>query len=60
MGWACTPQRRSAEVSWLEAGVHLKAVADLLGHSSLSITGHVYRITSDHTAQTTAEGEAGL
>jgi integrase len=40
--------------------VHLKAVADLLGHSSLSITGHVYRITSDHPARTTAEGEAGL
>jgi integrase len=31
--------RHSAAVAWLEAGVHIKAVADLLGHSSISITG---------------------
>jgi integrase len=30
--------RHSAAVAWLEAGVHIKAVADLLGHSSISIT----------------------
>ena len=24
--------RHSAAVAWLEAGVHIKAVADLLGH----------------------------
>ena len=35
----------------------IKTVADLLGHSSISITGHVYGITSDNTAQTTAEVE---
>ena len=28
--------RHSAAVSWLESGVHIKAVADLLGHSSIS------------------------
>ena len=26
-------------MAWLEAGVHIKAVADLLGHSSIAITG---------------------
>ena len=39
--------RHSAAVSWLEAGVHIKAVADMLGHSSISITGD----TSDGTAR---------
>jgi site-specific recombinase XerD len=33
--------RHSAAVGWLEAGVHIKAVADLLGHSSIAITGDV-------------------
>ena len=40
----------SAAVDWLESGVHIKAVADLLGHSSISITGDVYGHTSDDTA----------
>src|ERR1700704_1993559 len=31
--------RHSAAVAWLEAGVHIKAVADLLGHSSIAVTG---------------------
>jgi integrase len=30
--------RHSAAVDWLESGVHIKAVADLLGHSSIAIT----------------------
>jgi integrase len=34
--------RHSAATTWLEAGVHIKAVADLLGHSSISITGDTY------------------
>jgi len=34
--------RHSAAVAWLESGVHIKAVADLLGHSSIAITGDVY------------------
>ena len=43
--------RHSAAVAWLEAGVHIKAVADLLGHSSIAITGDVYGHTSDNTAR---------
>jgi integrase len=52
-------QRHSAAVAWLEAGVHLKAVADLLGHSSIAITGDVYGHTSDDTARAAIEGLAG-
>jgi integrase len=43
--------RHSAAVAWLEAGVHIKAVANLLGHSSIAITGDVYGHTSDDTAR---------
>ena len=43
--------RHSAAVAWLESGVHIKAVADLLGHSSMAITGDVYGHTSDGTAR---------
>jgi integrase len=43
--------RHSAAVAWLESGVHIKAVADLLGHSSIAITGDVYGHTSDDTAR---------
>jgi site-specific recombinase XerD len=32
---------RCAAVAWLEAGVHIKAVADLLGPSSIAITGDI-------------------
>ena len=35
--------RHSAAVAWLEAGV---AVADLLGHSSIAVTGDIYGHTS--------------
>jgi site-specific recombinase XerD len=35
-------QRHSAAVAWLEPGVHIKAVADLLGHSPIAISGDVY------------------
>lgn len=41
----------SAAVAWVEAGVHIKAVADLLGHSSISITGDIYGHTSDATTR---------
>jgi len=43
--------------------VHIKAVADLLGHSSISITGDVYGHTSDETARaamTRLAGRLGL
>jgi integrase len=43
--------RHSAAVAWLEAGTHIKAVADLLGHSSIAVTGDVYGHTSDDTAR---------
>jgi integrase len=51
--------RHSAAVAWLEAGVHIKVVADLLGHSSIAITGDVYGHTSDDTARAAVEGRAG-
>ena len=44
--------RHSAAVAWLEAGVHIKAVADLLGHSSIAITG------GDDTARAAVDGLA--
>ena len=43
--------RHSAAVAWLEAGVHIKALADLLGHSSIAITGDVYGHTTDDIAR---------
>ncbi len=55
--------RHSAAVAWLEAGVHIKAVADLLGHSSISITGDIYGHTSDATTRAAIDGltnELGL
>ncbi|CDO88552.1 hypothetical protein AWC29_28425 [Mycobacterium triplex] len=51
--------RHSAAVAWLESGVHIKAVADLLGHSSISITGDIYGHTSDDTARTAIDGLSG-
>lgn len=48
--------RHSAAVTWLEAGVHTKAVSDLLGHSSIAITGDVYGHTSDDTARAAIAG----
>jgi integrase len=50
--------RHSAAVGWLESGVHIKAVADLLGHSSIAITGDVYGHTSDDTARAAVDGLA--
>lgn len=48
--------RHSAAVRWFERGVHIKAVADLLGHSSIAISGDVYGHTSDDTARTAVDG----
>lgn len=48
--------RHSAAVAWLESGVHIKAAADLLGHSSISITGDLYGHTSDDTARAAVDG----
>lgn len=46
----------SAAVAWLESGVHIKAAADLLGHSSIAITGDLYGHTSDDTARAAVDG----
>jgi site-specific recombinase XerD len=43
-------------VGWLESGVHIKAVADLLGYSSISITGDTYGHTSDTAARGAVDG----
>ena len=48
--------RHSAAVAWLESGVHIKAVADLLGHSSIAVTGDVYGHTSDDAARSAIAG----
>jgi integrase len=47
--------RHSAAVVWLENGVHIKQVADLLGHSSVAITGDVYGHGSDDGARRAIE-----
>lgn len=51
--------RHSAAVGWLESGVHIKAVADLLGHSSIAVTGDTYGHTSDQAARAAIEGRSG-
>ena len=38
--------------------MHIKAVADLLGHSSIAITGDIYGHTSDATTRAAVEGLA--
>jgi integrase len=48
--------RHSAAVQWLESGVHIKAVADLLGHSSIAITGDIYGHASDVATRSAVEG----
>ena len=50
--------RHSAAVAWLESSVHIKAVADLLGHSSIAITGDIYGHTTDDTARAAVDGLA--
>jgi integrase len=39
--------------------VHLKAISDLLGHHSVSITADLYGHTSDETARRAVEGWSG-
>ncbi len=48
------PDRR-----WLLSPQRIKAVADLLGHSSISITGDIYGHTSDDTARAAVDGWIG-
>ena len=50
--------RHSAAVALLESGMHIKAVADVLGHSSISITGDIYGHSSDAAARAGINGLA--
>jgi integrase len=43
--------RHSAATAWLENGVNLKAVSELLGHASISITGDIYAHVSEGTSR---------
>lgn len=55
--------RHSAAVAWLEAGTHIGQVADLLGHSSIAVTGDTYGHGSDDGARRavhTLGGRLGL
>jgi integrase len=47
--------RHSAATALLEAGIGLKTVSDMLGHSSVAITGDVYQHVSDGAAQSAAD-----
>jgi integrase len=40
--------------------MHIKAVADLLGHSAISITGDIYVHTSDETTRSAVDGWSGV
>jgi integrase len=51
--------RHSAATAWLEAGVHIRQVSDLLGHSSVAITGDVYGHGSDQSARAAVDGLSG-
>lgn len=51
--------RHSVEVGWLESGKHIKLVADLLGHSSIAITGDIYGHTSDEAARAAVDDWSG-
>ena len=48
--------RHSAAVTWLESGVHIKAAADLLGNSSIAVTGDIYGHSTDSTARAAIDG----
>ena len=57
-------RRASRKPSTSKAGVHIKAVPDLLGHSSIAITsiaitGDIYGHTSDDTARGAVDGWSG-
>jgi integrase len=51
--------RHSAATAWLEAGVHIRQVSDLLGHSSVAITGDVYGHSAEASARAAVDGLSG-
>lgn len=48
--------RHSAATQWLENGIHLKAVSDLLGHGDISITADIYGHVSEETSRAAIAG----
>jgi hypothetical protein len=44
----------------LEAGVHVRAVSDSLGHSSAQVTLDTYGFTADKVARAAADGLAAM
>jgi integrase len=48
--------RHSAATAWLEAGTHIVAVANLLGHSSIAVTGDLYGHAEDATTRGAIDG----
>ena len=52
--------RHSTATAMMNDGVPLKTVADLLGHSSISITGDIYGHTSDDAARAAVDGLAAV
>jgi integrase len=51
--------RHSAAVELMGRGAHIKLVADLLGHSSIAVTGDIYGHTSQGAAREALESLAG-
>lgn len=54
--------RHSAALAWLESSVRIKAAADLLGHSSIAVTGDLYGTppTKPHAPRSTVWARLGL
>lgn len=51
--------RHSAATAWFDNGIHIKAVSDLLGHSTIAVTGDIYGHTTDDTARRAIDGLSG-
>jgi len=45
-------------VAWLEAGAHINAMADLLGHNSIAITGDIHGHASDAATRSEGDGQS--
>jgi integrase len=50
--------RHSSASALLERGIGLKTVSEMLGHSSVAITGDIYQHVSDQAAQSAADALA--
>lgn len=47
--------RHAAATAWVESGTHLRAVADLLGHSSTAFTADTYIATAESVARSAVD-----